>query len=132
MAVLTSMAGWAAWSYFSLPKAMSIVIDSLVHSPVSSNSVSAIVRSTLRVVKLVPRQCLSLAWPGTATFFVVGAGFGYWMDGVESRQRDTVQRLQDRLIASREARAERHSLNEALAQKAYARLEQKTQRAAKE
>jgi hypothetical protein len=54
------------------------------------------------------------------------------MDGVETRQRDTVQRLQDRLIASREARAERHSLNEALAEKAYARLEQKTERAAKE
>ena len=65
-------------------------------------------------------------------FFVVGAGFGYWMDGVETRQRETVRRLQDRLIASREARAERHALHEAFAAKAYARLEEKTQQAAKQ
>lgn len=65
-------------------------------------------------------------------FVAVGAGFGYWMDGVEVRQRDTVQRLRDRLIASREARAERFNMKAAMLERKYAKLEEKTQRAAEE
>lgn len=65
-------------------------------------------------------------------FVAVGAGFGYWMDGVEVRQRDTVQRLRDRLIASREARAERFNMKTAMLERKYAKLEEKTQRAADE
>ena len=65
-------------------------------------------------------------------FITVGAGFGYWMDGVESRQRETVQRMRDRLVANREERAQREALEHAVSQKIYAELEKRTQQAAKE
>jgi hypothetical protein len=69
--------------------------------------------------------------PGNAVFIAVGAGFGYWMNGVEARQREGVQRLMDKLVASRELRAERQAAEEAFRRKVYAVLEEKTQQAAK-
>lgn len=54
------------------------------------------------------------------------------MDGVESRQRETVQRMRDRLVANREERAQREALEHAVSQKIYAELEKRTQKAAKE
>jgi hypothetical protein len=65
-------------------------------------------------------------------FITVGAGFGYWMDGVEARQRETVQRMRDRLVANREERAQREALEHAVSQKIYNELEKRTQQAAKE
>jgi len=65
-------------------------------------------------------------------FISVGAGFGYWMDGVEARQRETVQRMRDRLVANREERAQQEALEHAVSQKIYAGLEKRTQQAAKE
>lgn len=110
-----------------------MAINGPVRLPGLSSLVSVIVRSTLRVVTLPAKSMLiGIAWPGTAMFFAVGAGFGYWMDGVEVRQRDTVQRLRDRLIASREARSEHYKLKAAMLEREYAKLEEKTQRAADE
>ena len=73
-----------------------------------------------------------LAWPGTAIFIGVGAGFGYWMDGVEERQREIVQRLRNKLIANRELRAQRQAEEEAVAADIYAELEKKTKEAAEQ
>ena len=60
----------------------------------------------------------------------VGAGFGYMMDGVEERQRETIQRLQNRLVASRELRAERQAAADAKSREVFAELEEKTRQAA--
>jgi len=79
----------------------------------------------------IPYQLtLFLVWPGTAIFVGVGAAFGYWMDGVEERQRETVQRLQNKLVAAREMRAERQTALEAKSREAFAELEEKTRQAA--
>ena len=53
------------------------------------------------------------------------------MDGVENRQRETVQRLRDKLVASRELRAERQARAEVMSNAVYAELEEKTRQAAK-
>jgi hypothetical protein len=53
------------------------------------------------------------------------------MDGVEVRQRETVQGLRDKLIANRELRAARQAQTEAIAEKVYTELEKKTREAAK-
>ena len=73
-----------------------------------------------------------IAWPGTAIFIAVGAGFGYWMDGVEARQRETVQRLRDRLVANREERAQRQAAEADLRKEQFEELRRRTQEAAKE
>lgn len=52
------------------------------------------------------------------------------MDGVEERQRETIQRLQNRLVASRELRAERQAAADAKSREVFAELEEKTRRAA--
>jgi len=112
---------------------VAVTTDDPVHLHVSSNSVSVTVHSTLPVVGAVAvSNANQIAWPGTAMFFAVGAGFGYWMDGVEARQRDTVQRLRDRLIASREARAEQSVFGQAERERLYAKLEEATRKAADE
>lgn len=72
-----------------------------------------------------------IAWPGTTIFIAVGAGFGYWMNGIEARQRETVQGLRDKLIANRDLRAARQAQTEAIAEQMYAELETKTREAAK-
>ena len=54
------------------------------------------------------------------------------MHGVEERQRETVGRMRDQLVANRERRAERHKGEEAIANAMYAKLAEKTQEAAKE
>ena len=54
------------------------------------------------------------------------------MDGVEERQRETVQRLRSKLIANRELRARRQAEEEAIAADIYAELEKKTKEAAQE
>jgi hypothetical protein len=61
----------------------------------------------------------------------VGAGFGYWMNGVEIRQRETVQRMRDKLIVNRERRAQRQAIEEGIRENLYAELKEKTQQAAK-
>jgi hypothetical protein len=61
----------------------------------------------------------------------VGASFGYWMDGVEIRQRETVERLMSKLVQARELRAEKQAENDAKVREVMAKLEEKTQQAAK-
>lgn len=70
-------------------------------------------------------------WPGNFTFIAVGAGFGYWIDGVEKQQRETVQQLRDKLVASRELRMQRATMEMAASQAMYEELERKTQEASK-
>lgn len=65
-------------------------------------------------------------------FITVGAGFGYWINGVEIRQRETIERMRARLIADRERRAEWQAKENSERERIYAELEQKTQEAAKE
>ena len=69
-------------------------------------------------------------WPGNVAFVTIGAGFGYWMDGVEKRQRETVQQLRDKLVASRELRAQRQAIAQAASDAMYEDLEKKTREAA--
>lgn len=76
-------------------------------------------------------QSLTSAWGGTTVFISVGAGFGYWMDGVEERQRETVQRLRNKLVESRELRAQQQAATEANARAVLSELEDKTRQAAK-
>jgi hypothetical protein len=52
------------------------------------------------------------------------------MEGVEERQRETVQRLRDKLVESRELRAERQALAEGMTSEILSELEKKTQKAA--
>ena len=78
----------------------------------------------------MPRS-LTSAWGGTAVFIGVGAGFGYWMDGVEERQSETVQRLRDKLVESRELRAQQQAATESKARAVLSELEEKTRQAAK-
>jgi len=78
----------------------------------------------------MPRS-LTSAWGRTAVFIGVGAGFGYWMDGVEERQRETVQRLRDKLVESRELRAQQQAATEAKVRAVLSKLEEKTRQAAK-
>jgi hypothetical protein len=52
------------------------------------------------------------------------------MDGVEARQRDTVQRLRDKLVETRELRAERQIREEEHSRELLAELEKKTRKAA--
>ena len=54
------------------------------------------------------------------------------MDGVEERQRETVERLRNKLVANRELRAQRQAEEEASAADIYAELEKKTKQAAEE
>jgi hypothetical protein len=52
------------------------------------------------------------------------------MDGVEAQQRETLQRLRDKLIESRALRAERKNLADQKFREQLADLERKTQKAA--
>jgi hypothetical protein len=53
------------------------------------------------------------------------------MDGVEIRQRETVQRLMNKLNKARELRAEKEAAHVAASDKIRASLEEKTREAAK-
>ena len=53
------------------------------------------------------------------------------MHGVEERQRETVQRLRDKLVESRELRAQQQAATEAKARAVLSDLEEKTRQAAK-
>lgn len=61
----------------------------------------------------------------------VGAGFGYWMDGVEIRQRETVERLMNKLNTARELRAEKQAAHNAVSESMRAKLEEQTREASK-
>ena len=52
------------------------------------------------------------------------------MDGVEAQQRETVQRLRDKLVESRALRAEQQNLADQKIREQLADLERKTQKAA--
>jgi len=104
MAVMTSMVGWAAWSAFTR-----YIQLGLCHKSFNSPG----------------------AWRGTAIFITTGAAFGYWMDGVEERQRETVQMLRNKLVESRELRAQQQAVTEAKALAVLSELEEKTRQAAK-
>jgi hypothetical protein len=53
------------------------------------------------------------------------------MDGVEERQRETVQMLRNKLVESRELRAQQQAVTEAKALAMLSELEEKTRQAAK-
>lgn len=53
------------------------------------------------------------------------------MHGVEERQKDTVQRLRNKLVESRELRAQGQAATEANARAVLSELEERTRQAAK-
>ena len=72
-----------------------------------------------------------VAWTGNLIFIGVGGGFGYWMHGVEERQKQTVDRLHNKILANREIRAEAALSDEDRRKSIYIDLEEKTREAAK-